>query len=64
LSGVSIESPAVIAALDLLAIKLSAGERHPPMRTGIAQRKSASLPIASDDQRLLQQHGFDQLPTA
>ena len=64
LAGMSVESPAVIAAFHLLAVKVAVGKRHAAMRTGVMQRKRAALAIASDGQRGLEQHGFLQLAAA
>src|SRR5208282_2194890 len=47
LAGVGVESPTVVRTFDLLAVELSAGERHAAMRTGVAQGKGLALPVAS-----------------
>jgi len=62
LSGMRIEFPAVIAALDLPAIKLSTRERHATMGTRVLQSEGASLPITPNDHRDFQQRGFDHMP--
>jgi hypothetical protein len=54
----------VIAALHLLAVKVTVGERHAAVGTGVMQRKWAALTIASNRQRGLEQHGFLQLAAA
>src|SRR5271170_5374855 len=48
LAGVSIELPAVVAALQILSVKPPARERHTAVRTGIAQGKRLSLAITAD----------------
>jgi hypothetical protein len=53
---VGVESPAVVRAFDLLAVELSAGKGHAAMGAGVAQGKGLALAVASDDQRLFQQH--------
>ena len=50
LAGVSVELPAVVAALDLLAVEGSVGKRHAAMRAGIVQgegRPARSRPRTS-----------------
>jgi hypothetical protein len=53
---VGVESPAVIAALDLVALKASAGKRHAAVRTGVAHGESPALLVAANDERLFKQH--------
>ena len=64
LAGVRVESPAVIAAFDLLAVEMAARKRHAAMRTGVVQRKGTAVGIPSDGQRGFEQHGFLQLGPA
>jgi hypothetical protein len=61
LSGVRIESPAVIRAFDLPAFEAPAGKRHAAMGARVAQGKSLALRVATDDQRLFEQHGLREL---
>src|SRR5215472_6371870 len=58
LAGVSVEPPAMIAALELRAAKVAAGERHSPMRAGVLKSEGPALRIASQDQRDFEQHSF------
>ena len=53
LSVVRIELPAVVGALEILAIKLARVEGHPAMRTGVAESKWMSGAVAADHQRNL-----------
>src|SRR5450432_907532 len=58
LSRVTIELPAVIAALDLFAIELPVGKRDAAMGAGIAQGKGFSVCIPSNDQRQAEKLGL------
>src|ERR1700730_1843393 len=49
LAGVGVESPAVVGALDLLAVEVSAGKRHAAVRAGVAQSEGLALWVAPDD---------------
>ncbi len=51
LASLAVELPAVIAALQLRAVKLSIGERNATVRARISQRKRASALIASNHER-------------
>jgi hypothetical protein len=51
----------MVGAFDLLAVELSAGKRHAAMRAGVAQGKGLAMLVASDDERLFEQHRLDQL---
>ena len=50
----------MVAAFDF-AVEVSAGERHAAMGAGVAQGEGLALPVAADDQRKFQQHGFVEL---
>src|SRR5229473_6390059 len=58
LAGVSVESPPVVGAFDLLAVELSIGKRHTAMRAGVAEGKGLALSVASNNQRLFEQHSL------
>ena len=60
LTRVRVKLPAVVAALQILAIEPTAGKRHSPVRAGIAQSESLPLTIAADHERHFQQHRFVQ----
>src|SRR5689334_16823957 len=47
LSRLRVEFPAVIAALDLASIELTAMQRHASVRTGILQRESSSIGVTT-----------------
>src|SRR6267378_1881686 len=47
LAGVGIESPAVVAAFDLLAVEVSAGKRHAAVRAGVTQSEGLAWLVAS-----------------
>ena len=64
LAAVTVKPPAVIAAFHLLAVEMAVGKGHAAVRTGVMQRKRATLAVASDGQRGLQQHGFLQMVAA
>jgi hypothetical protein len=55
---VNVELPAVISALEIFAVEVTAVERHAAMRAGIAQGKRATGTIAADDERNFEQRGF------
>src|SRR3954468_9424483 len=56
LSALRLEAPAVIAALHLLAVESSVGERDTTVRAAVAHRKSSTVALAPDHQRRSQQH--------
>ena len=56
-----VELPAVISALEILSIEMSAVERHAAVRTGIAQGKGLSHAVAADHKGNFQQHCLFQL---
>ena len=58
-----VEFPSVIAALDLLAVKATVGERHAAMGAGIAQGESFAVSIPADYERGFEQHDFVQSVT-
>src|SRR6202171_5779400 len=49
LAGVGVESPAVVGALDLLAVEVSAGKRYAGVRAGVAESEGLALWVAPDD---------------
>src|SRR5229473_1561991 len=58
LAGVGVEPPPVVGAFDLLAVELSIGKRHTAMRAGVAEGKGLALSVASNNQRLFEQHSL------
>ena len=54
-----VKAPAVIAALDLPPIETASAERHPTMRTRVAQCERHAGRVAADQDRLTQ-HDFRQ----
>src|SRR6516225_2328027 len=57
-----LEAPAVVVALELIAIEMPKRERHSPMRTTVSQREGATAIVAPDDQRCAEQHGGTESP--
>lgn len=51
----------MVGALDIFSIEMAAVERHAAVRAGVAQGKGMADPIASDNQRNLEQRRFVQL---
>src|SRR5208282_2804808 len=47
-----VEPPAVIAALDLVAVEAASGEPHAAMRAEVAQRKGHTARVAANQDRL------------
>ena len=61
LAGMGVEPPAMVAALQLLAVEPAAGEWHTAMRAGIVQGEGRPWLIAAEDQGNFEQRGLVQL---
>src|SRR5262249_14415932 len=60
LAGVSIELPAVVAALQIVSFEPSEGERHAAVRASIAKRKALAGAVPAKNQWNFQQCGLVQ----
>src|SRR3954469_11763897 len=56
LSALRLEAPTVVAALHLLAIEASVGERNTSVRAAVAHGEGRAIAFASDHQRRTEQH--------
>ena len=54
-----VEAPTVVAAFDLVPVKMAGAERHPAMRAGVAQRERRTSRVATDQDRFAK-HYFCQ----
>src|SRR5438445_13510359 len=55
-AGVPIKLPAVVAALERYAVKVAERERHPAVRTTIAQGEGPALRVTAQHQGHFEQH--------
>jgi len=63
LAVVHVELPAMVGALQIFSVELSAIQGHAAMGAGIAQSEGVSLAVAADDEWDLEQRRFVQLIT-
>jgi hypothetical protein len=51
-----IKTPAMVRTFKLIAIEFSTRKRHSSMRAGVPKGKRLALLVASEDERLFEQH--------
>ncbi len=57
----NVELPAVVSALEVLAVEAAAVEGHAAVRAGVAQGEGLANAVAADDERNLEQRRFIKL---
>src|SRR6185312_6450166 len=59
-AGVYVESPAVIAALEVLSLDPTAGKGNAAVRTNVLHGEGSVIGVTPENERLAQEHRLDQ----